>query len=699
MQRLVFIGLLLSLFTRPAFADDCVVERETGTGKGTLGWAVQQAAAGNCLVSSADLNRQYQDFFPEALQFSLIRFQRSMDLEISTVLKIQNARAEPLVLRATADQVVSWRAAASTLGPELSGSKIILDGLRLLGFTQRSLSIRSTETLLIHSRFIQGTGVGISLGGHHNWLVDSEIAYHPGSGVVVEDQRYQQCVTSQDFSASLLGLSVHHNGSASTEAGVAINLGEVLVDAWNLHGDNKAQIGREISSEGFRLAVGRIYNNSAGVRINSAQREQCPSYSQVSRTALYGNQAQDIVIPQHALPAPQNLSMKLLAEVQRAVFSGALTLRADDPMWSPAQLSTKELEVDVYAGREDARMHYIGTAHVFDAVSGQFILSVALSDLPEEIRQGASQLAAVTVSRSLHHVSALPATELSVPVQNPVDEVPPSTEPSNPAPLDTDGDGADDAREVRGGTLIDVCDTDGDGLSDGIEYGIVGGDESIMGCHGLYSAGSNFHQISVLDPQNTDSDADGLSDGEEDANANGWLDLEETDPTRADTDGDGLSDGEEMHGDLDGDGLPDFDYRLVVGAGQGCVHPTSLLDLDCDSLPNANDTDSDGDLCADQDESHDDSNNNGIPDVFDPQAKQCESSSSSAGASLPASGAAPTESASDQPRKKIQFGNMSEGGACQLVMLPQPNSSSAAILLMFAGVFCGLQLSRKYGMK
>ena len=194
MQRLAFIGLLLALFARPALADDCVVEREMGSGKGTLDWALQQAAEGKCLVSSAELNRHYQDFFPEALQFSLIRFQRSMDLEISTVLKIQNARSEPLVLRATEDQVVTWRAAASTLGPELSGAKIILDGLRLLGFAQRSLSIRSTETLLIHSRFIQGTGVGITLGGHNNWLVDSEVADHPGSGVVVEDQRYQEVI-------------------------------------------------------------------------------------------------------------------------------------------------------------------------------------------------------------------------------------------------------------------------------------------------------------------------------------------------------------------------------------------------------------------------------------------------------------------------------------------------------------------------
>jgi len=47
------------------------------------------------------------------------------------------------------------------------------------------------------------------------------------------------------------------------------------------------------------------------------------------------------------------------------------------------------------------------------------------------------------------------------------------------------------------------------------------------------------------DPQNPDSDGDGLPDGAEDLNRNGRVDPQETDPNRADTDGDGVPDSQE----------------------------------------------------------------------------------------------------------------------------------------------------------
>ena len=49
------------------------------------------------------------------------------------------------------------------------------------------------------------------------------------------------------------------------------------------------------------------------------------------------------------------------------------------------------------------------------------------------------------------------------------------------------------------------------------------------------------------DPENPDSDDDGLRDGEEDRNRNGRVDEGETDPNVADTDGDGTGDGEERN--------------------------------------------------------------------------------------------------------------------------------------------------------
>lgn len=67
-------------------------------------------------------------------------------------------------------------------------------------------------------------------------------------------------------------------------------------------------------------------------------------------------------------------------------------------------------------------------------------------------------------------------------------------------------------------------DRDGDGLPDETEL-----------------AGAN-----PTDPEDPDTDDDGLLDGEEDLNRNGQLDEGETDPNRADSDGDGAPDGAEQ---------------------------------------------------------------------------------------------------------------------------------------------------------
>ena len=66
------------------------------------------------------------------------------------------------------------------------------------------------------------------------------------------------------------------------------------------------------------------------------------------------------------------------------------------------------------------------------------------------------------------------------------------------------------------------------------------------------------------DPNDPDTDDDGLLDGDEDVDADGVLDGDETDALDADTDDDGLSDGDEiawgtnpLDPDSDGDGLSD----------------------------------------------------------------------------------------------------------------------------------------------
>lgn len=236
---------------------------------------------------------------------------------------------------------------------------------------------------------------------------------------------------------------------------------------------------------------------------------------------------------------------------------------------------------------------------------------------------------------------------------------------TDPKIADTDGDGVNDGEEKRLGTQGNLCDTDDDGLSDGVELRRIQPDD-VNGCHGLQPAGTNFKKPTILDPQNPDSDGDGLLDGEEDANGNGWLDPEESDPTIEDTDGDGLADGTEAQGDFDGDGVPDYDYRLIK-AGQKCTPPEGIADVDCDGVPNARDGDSDNDGCTDALEGGwVDANTNSVPDVYDNQAKSCPESVASGGGSSPS---VSTEDGGDERNddSSVFAVDPEDGGACGLV--------------------------------
>lgn len=255
---------------------------------------------------------------------------------------------------------------------------------------------------------------------------------------------------------------------------------------------------------------------------------------------------------------------------------------------------------------------------------------------------------------------------------------------TDPLLADTEGDGIPDGEERRLGTVPNLCDTDGDGLSDGIEAGRIQPNE-IGGCHGLQPAGTNFKKPTVLDPLNPDSDGDGLSDGEEDGNGNGWLDPEDTDPTIVDTDNDGQDDGVEALGDFDGDGIPDYDFRLIKG-GQKCTPPEEIADVDCDGVPNARDGDSDNDGCTDlQEGGWIDTNNNGIPDLFDNQAKSCpdETATPSGG------GGRPSDTPEGGGGPVLSTAGMGETGACTL-MGSDRNSGccqDAILFLVFVAFF------------
>ncbi len=125
---------------------------------------------------------------------------------------------------------------------------------------------------------------------------------------------------------------------------------------------------------------------------------------------------------------------------------------------------------------------------------------------------------------------------------------------------DKDMDGLGKCLEKEIGTDPNNPDTDGDGLNDGEEYltyktNPLQTDTDLDGLN-------DYEEVKVAktNPLIADTDGDGLKDGEE-------VNKYKTDPLKADTDGDKLNDGDEVNkyktnplkADTDGDGLTDGD--------------------------------------------------------------------------------------------------------------------------------------------
>ena len=205
---------------------------------------------------------------------------------------------------------------------------------------------------------------------------------------------------------------------------------------------------------------------------------------------------------------------------------------------------------------------------------------------------------------------------------------------SLPTCPDSDGDGLPDGLELGWRTASNpptdtAADTNGDGYPNFIGdidpplYAVVENAGTVPGVGSLSLGDDRSRKAtgSVTDPTNPDTDGDGILDGVEDANHNGWTDGDgkslpltatisqyatarpnagdwpnniidsfetwtETSPTSADSDGDGLKDG--YGEDKNGNGYIDGDTNRnrVYDAGEAWTETNPLkLDTDGDGLP------------------------------------------------------------------------------------------------------------------
>ncbi len=128
---------------------------------------------------------------------------------------------------------------------------------------------------------------------------------------------------------------------------------------------------------------------------------------------------------------------------------------------------------------------------------------------------------------------------------------------------DKDHDGLTKREELALGTDPDNADTDGDGLKDGEEVNKYFTNPLKVDTDGDGLSDGDEVMKYKTDPLKADTDGDGLTDGDE-------VLKYKTDPLKADTDGDGLSDGDEvmkyktdpLKADTDGDGLTDGEEVL-----------------------------------------------------------------------------------------------------------------------------------------
>ena len=174
---------------------------------------------------------------------------------------------------------------------------------------------------------------------------------------------------------------------------------------------------------------------------------------------------------------------------------------------------------------------------------------------------------------------------------------------------DSDRDGLSNGQELELGTDPQNPDSDGDGIIDGADVGDSPGEPLACVTDADCPSTPCIAGRCEVDVPRADSDQDGLLDDDEYVLG--------TDPYNADTDGDGIIDSQDEDsfrgvpsGDSDSDGLPD-DFEAPLGTS-----PTNP-DTDGDGL-----SDFDEYVFVGSDPTNRDTNGDGVLDSADPTARQ-----------------------------------------------------------------------------
>ena len=756
----VQVLVLVTTFARAAYTDECLVTRAIDdTAEGSIRWALSQAKNGGCTTDDADYRRRYENIFPGLVSFRVIHWDRSMEIYLgSSVPEIQSTRDHPIVLVADDDADVRIIGAGSDpQGITLSGSRATIDHLTIKGFGGIGITMKGEEGLVIHSRILEHARDGIDITGLHNRVEDTEVSGNIQNGMVIRRPTGWTCpTTSTSFEKPTLvvksdihdnhvaGIVVHtfpNTGSGCylhslrnatvTETTMVDNAVNLLVNPYPFPTVSSLAVSRGQAGEITVSGIIRLSAASADQPWNQETVNVHSLHVEVYLADEHGGgkkfiASTDEIDPEngnrfkvtwstttntttdHYVATVTDTEYGVTSPFSSSDSSGGTTGDADgDGLSDEREDANGNGRVDRDQGETDPLNPDTDADGLTDGAereNGRLDPNNPDSDgdgLLDGLEILTDPTQADTDNDDLNDgEEGTLGTDPTIPDSDSDglldgDEV--HVKGSDPLQPDTDGDGALDGDEVRMDTDVKGCDTDGDGLSDGVEMGAIGG--KIGGtdvCHGLTPAGTNYHHANMLSPTSPDSDGDGLLDGQEDHDGNGWIDGDESDPSLEDSDGDGLSDGTEATGDFDGDGFPDFDVRNVVGE-QGCHPPSALSDIDCDGVPNQRDNDSDNDGCADRDEGGwKDVNKNDIPDVYDSQVKSCDVSGgggSIAGAISGQGGHEESPQEESPPVSSISLRHLATaGGACSLMTTSSDDLSSGILLVLIS--LLGLLLAK-----